>query len=104
MRTTLDLPDELLRLAKARAALRGMTLKEFVAEALEKVIYYRQGSSGRAFVSDGAEDDVLVIDETCSLPLIRGEGGPELAKLTRGRATELLEQEDVERASRPRGR
>ncbi len=34
MRTTIDLPDELFRRTKATAALRGMSLKEFVAAAL----------------------------------------------------------------------
>ena len=31
MRTTIDLPDSLLRQAKARAALEGLTLKELIA-------------------------------------------------------------------------
>lgn len=34
MKTTLDLPDPLFRKAKATAAERGQSLKEFVAEAL----------------------------------------------------------------------
>ena len=102
----MDLPDELLRLAKARAALRGMKLKDFVAEALEKAVYYGQSSSGSALLAEGTDvdDEVLVIDEHCVLPLIRGECGPELRKLTGGRATEILEEEDVERATRSRGR
>ncbi|MFI5384997.1 MAG: hypothetical protein ACHQ50_02655 [Fimbriimonadales bacterium] len=36
MRTTIDLPDELLRRAKAVAALRGMRLKDLVTQILEK--------------------------------------------------------------------
>lgn len=35
MRTTLDLPDPLFRELKARSALRGMLLKDFVAEILQ---------------------------------------------------------------------
>jgi hypothetical protein len=35
MRTTLDLPDPLFRELKARSALRGMLLKDFVAETLQ---------------------------------------------------------------------
>ncbi len=106
MRTTLDLPDELLRLVKARAALRGMKLKEFVAEALENAIYYGQSSGAGSRVADGpdGDDDVMVLEDNCVFPLIRGECGPELRKLTGGKATELLEKEDVERASGPRGR
>jgi hypothetical protein len=35
MKTTLELPDELLRRTKAVAALRGMSMRDFVAQALE---------------------------------------------------------------------
>jgi hypothetical protein len=35
MKTTLDLPDPLFRKAKATAAERGQSLKEFVTEALQ---------------------------------------------------------------------
>lgn len=35
MKTTLELPDDLFRQTKATAALRGESLKDFVAEALE---------------------------------------------------------------------
>ena len=34
MKTTLEIPDELLRRAKATAALRGESLKDFVNEAV----------------------------------------------------------------------
>jgi hypothetical protein len=35
MRTTLDLPDPLFRELKARSALRGVRLKDFVAEIIQ---------------------------------------------------------------------
>jgi hypothetical protein len=38
MRTTVDIPDELLRRAKSEAALRGRKLKELVAEGLRLVL------------------------------------------------------------------
>jgi hypothetical protein len=38
MRTTIDLPNDLFRQAKSKAALRGKTLKEFVQAAIEKEI------------------------------------------------------------------
>ena len=38
MRTTVDLPDDLYRRAKAEAALRGRKLKELVEEALHKLL------------------------------------------------------------------
>src|SRR5205085_1329745 len=36
MKTTVEIPDPLFRKAKARAAERGQTLKEFMSEALQK--------------------------------------------------------------------
>lgn len=36
MRTTIDLPDELFRQAKARAALRGISLKELITFWVER--------------------------------------------------------------------
>jgi hypothetical protein len=40
MRTTLDLPDPLFRELKARSALRGMLLKDYVAEILQTGVAY----------------------------------------------------------------
>jgi len=95
-----------MRQAKARAALRGMKLKEFVAEALENAIYYGQNTHAGQVAADGAEDndDILILDQGCSLPLIRGSCGPELNQLSGGKAAELLEQEDVDRTANSRRR
>ena len=49
MKTTLDLPDPLFRRAKATAAERGQSLKDFVTDAL------REKLSGNAPASQGAE-------------------------------------------------
>ncbi len=38
MKTTLDIPDPIFRQAKARAALRGVSLRQFVSEALEEKV------------------------------------------------------------------
>ena len=38
MRTTLDLPDELMKRAKIAAVRRGSTLRDFVAEALRRIL------------------------------------------------------------------
>jgi hypothetical protein len=35
MKTTLDIPDPIFHQAKARAALRGVSLRQFVTEAIE---------------------------------------------------------------------
>ena len=36
MKTTLDLPDPILRQAKARAALKGLSMKSFITQAIEE--------------------------------------------------------------------
>jgi len=36
MKTTVEIPDSLFRRAKARAAERGQTLKEFLSEAVQE--------------------------------------------------------------------
>jgi hypothetical protein len=45
MKTTIDIPDALFRSAKARAAERGQSLKEFVTEALQEKLVVLQGRS-----------------------------------------------------------
>lgn len=45
MRTTLDLPDGLLRRAKVEATRRGQSLRELVAEALRRVLEIPRGPS-----------------------------------------------------------
>jgi hypothetical protein len=44
VKTTLEIPDPLFRKAKSRAAERGQTLKEFVAEALREKLAPREGT------------------------------------------------------------
>ena len=46
MKTTIDLPEALLRRAKATAALRGRKLRELVVEGLERVISDPASASG----------------------------------------------------------
>lgn len=46
MRTTIELPDDLLREAKAASALRGISLKAYITEAL--VRYRGVGAGGAA--------------------------------------------------------
>jgi len=38
MRTTIDLPDDLFRQAKARAALSGIKLKDLIARYVERML------------------------------------------------------------------
>jgi plasmid stability protein len=51
MKTTLELPDQLLRKAKATAAERGQSLKHFVTEALrDKLAQERTRADGPAWM------------------------------------------------------
>ena len=45
MKTTLEIPDPLFRSAKSKAAERGQTLKEFVAQALQEKLAPRTGTA-----------------------------------------------------------
>lgn len=45
MKTTLDLPDKLLRQTKSAAALRGQSMKDFIRAALEERCRRLPGSS-----------------------------------------------------------
>ena len=47
MRTTIELPDELLSLAKSHAALSGVSLKEFFVEAIEQKLVQRRQKTRR---------------------------------------------------------
>ena len=94
MRTTVDIPEDLLRRAKAEAALRGITLKDYVNEAIRAAL-------GGAHVAEAepvyATDDRLVVEEGCVFPLIKGRGGPALRDLTPEKVHEILEQEEIDR-------
>jgi hypothetical protein len=47
MKTTVEIPDLLFRRAKAKAAERGQTLKEFLSEALREKLGTGSGASRR---------------------------------------------------------
>lgn len=46
MKTTLDLPDALLRRTKAAAAMRGVSMRDFIAQALEFQLRQREPAPG----------------------------------------------------------
>jgi len=48
VKTTLDIPDELFRRAKATAALEGRSLKDFVTQTLETRLAPLSGERGKA--------------------------------------------------------
>lgn len=60
MRTTIRLPDPLLRQAKGRASATGRTLNAFIEDAVRAALARRGGTDGSATVP--------------TLPSFRGEG------------------------------
>ncbi len=67
MKTTLDLPNELVMAAKVRAVLQGRTLKDLVAE------YLRQGLAlGESTVAKPEPSLLLSIGEN-GLPVVRSK-------------------------------
>ena len=47
MKTTVDLPDDLLRRAKAKAAMQGKKLRELLQDGLERVLNEDEIPAGR---------------------------------------------------------
>ena len=78
MRTTLDLPDELFRRVKAKAALEGAKLKELLTRYVE--IGLRQPAHGPL--------------ERSELPVIKRRGKRVVPNLTAKRQHELEQKED----------
>jgi hypothetical protein len=72
MRTTIELPDELLSNAKSRAAIAGISLKEFFIEAIEEKLAPRKIRVRRP------------------PPSIGDPRGPRLAALTREQLDEAM--------------
>lgn len=91
MRTTLDLPDDLFRRVKAKAALEGATLKETLARYIESGLRQPSAlghqSSGRS-----------------KLPIIRRRGRTAVPNLTSELQARLEEAEDLAKLHRSFGR
>jgi hypothetical protein len=89
MKTTLEIPDALFKRVKARAAMKGLKLKDVVASALNS--YLTQPETTRQ-------------EGRCPFPLVRGKGGPLLKKMSNATIARLEEEEDIERYRRSVGR
>jgi hypothetical protein len=89
MRTTVDLPDDLFRRAKAHAALNGMSLKELIA-----------GSLAKGLRGDGARRETSSRRKRSKLPIARRATGRRIPALSNARLFRLLDEEDVKRAGR----
>jgi hypothetical protein len=84
MRTTIDLPDELFRQAKARAALDGMRLKELITRFVEQGL--KQGPSLSAAPPRRRRSE---------LPVVRAATGRTLPDLTNAELYRILEEEET---------
>jgi hypothetical protein len=82
MRTTIDLPDELLRKVKAKAALNGLTLKDLIT------LYVEQGLRG-------APPHTAPLQRRRSeLPVARATTGRSLPSLTNADIHRILDEEE----------
>ena len=84
MRTTIDLPSDLMQAAKVRAAQRGESLKDLFTRA----IAHETGNPGRARPAG-----------RLTLPLIGRDGEPRV-EVTNADIAAAFEAEDTERYSR----
>ncbi len=81
MRTTIDLPDELFRRAKATAAMQGIKLKDLIA----------------SFIENGLEQPspLLVRESRGPLPWVRESTGNPIPALTNAELDAILLEEDL---------
>lgn len=84
MRTTIDLPDELFRQAKARAALDGMSLKDVITRFVEQGL--RQGTPSSA---------TPLRRRRSELPVARAATGRTLPDLTNMEIHRILDEEEA---------
>jgi Arc/MetJ family transcription regulator len=84
MRTTIDLPDELLRQAKAKAALDGMKLKDLITRFVEQGL--EQGTP---------RSTAPLRRRRSELPVARAATGRMLPSLTNADIDRILEEEET---------
>lgn len=83
MRTTIDLPDELFRQAKAKAALDGLKLKDLIAS------YVEQGLRGTPSQAAPRRR------ERSELPVARAATGRALPALSNAEIHRILDEEEA---------
>ncbi len=91
MRTTVDLPDELLRQAKAKAALEGSTLKDLLTTYIERGLRQVPTAGDR-------------VRRRSPLPIIRRRGKQPIPNLTSELQDKLEHIEDRAKLDRSFGR
>lgn len=82
MRTTIDLPDELLRQVKAKAALDGLKLKDLITR------YVEQGLKG------GPPHTAPIRRRRSELPVARAATGRSLPSLTNADIQRIFDEEE----------
>lgn len=92
MRTTIDMPDELLRQLKVRAALDGVTLKELVTR------YVADGLTRGAGAENGATGSQPARPRRRDLPVMIPDRGRRMPALSTAELQDLLDAEDVARS------
>ena len=94
MKTTIDLPDDLVFDVKLRALRDGRKLKDTFADLLEKGLCSPEGELERAIIG---------IDEVTGLPVIKGgHPAPPGMEITPQRIFEILLEQEVEWYATPR--
>jgi hypothetical protein len=82
MRTTIDLPDDLFRQAKAKAALGGMKLKDLIT------LYVEQGLRGPSSIG-------IARRQRSELPVARKATGRSIPALSNSEIQRILDEEEV---------
>ncbi len=90
----IDVPESLLRRAKAEAALRGLRLKDVVRDALERHL----AASPLVDPLGATPVEAQELGAGCVFPLVTGTTGLLMRALGGGAAQRLLDTEDVGRA------
>jgi hypothetical protein len=91
MRTTLDLPDELFRQVKAKAALDGTKLKDLLTRYVESGLRQSAPPPRQSL-------------KRSNLPIIKAQGGRAIPNLTSELQANLEEEEDLAKLRRSFGR
>ena len=91
MRTTLDLPDQLFRQVKAKAALEGATLKDLLKRYIESGLRQPTPLSGGVALRS-------------RLPVVPKAGNATVPNLTPARQDKVEQEEDLAKLRRSFGR
>lgn len=101
MRTTVDIPESLLRRARARAALDGIKMMDVVNEALSRYLGAGEGGdAGASKLPRGVKPESV---GRFSFPVVQSSK-PGRAKMTAGELKRLEAVEDEERHAKVFGR